>query len=287
MNISVRKMSYYIESFLKSARTGTVHSVYRKTVNLIANNQLIALQADASPLSPLSLITGLSASEIAKLNATVGEPAIFYENQIDICSASAVQHIFYAEAKRYDLFLSASLNPDTVRELAQNIKAALSQTNTGGFDSIFNENPDEILSPILLAAKKHIKNSFHFYQNKNSKASAACLSQVLGLGGGLTPSGDDFLCGVLAGLKLSGTADDTFSQLLRTEISRRLNDTTDISAAFLSCALNGQYSLAVNNLSSVPKPGQIAATFSEIGHSSGIDTLCGILYAFSLKNICS
>lgn len=283
MNISVRKMSYYIESFLKSARTGTVHSVYRKTVNLIANNQLIALQADASPLSPLSLITGLSASAINELKLAAGDPVIFSEGRIDIHASSEILHISYIEAKRYDLLLSASPDPEACAVLVQNIRAALSQTHAGGFDLIFNESPDTELSLILAAARKHIKNSLFLYQNRQYNESAVCLSRVLGLGSGLTPSGDDFLCGALAGLKLKGESEGIFSRTLKETISRRLKDTVDISAAFLSCALNGQYSLAVNSLTGIPDPEQIYASFSEIGHSSGIDTLCGILYTLSLK----
>lgn len=283
MNISVRKMSYYIESFLKSARTGTVHSVYRKTVNLITNNQIIALQAEASPLSPISLITGLSASAMSELKLAAGDPVIFSEGRIDIHASSEVRHISYIEAMRYDLLLSASLNPEACTALVQNIKAALLQAHAGGFDLIFNESPDTELSLILLAAKNHIEDSLRLYRSRQYKESAVCLSGILGLGNGLTPGGDDFLCGALAGLKLRGESEGIFSRALKETISRRLNDTVDISAAFLSCALNGQYSLAVNSLTDIPDPVRISASFSEIGHSSGIDTLCGILYALSLK----
>lgn len=283
MNISVRKMSYYIESFLKSACTGTVHSVYRKTVNLITNNQIIALQAEASPLSPISLITGLSASAMSELKLAAGDPVIFSEGRIDIHASSEVRHISYIEARRYDLLLSASLNPEACTALVQNIKAALLQAHAGGFDLIFSESPDTELSLILLAAKKHIEDSLRLYRSRQYKESAVCLSGILGLGSGLTPGGDDFLCGALAGLKLRGESEGIFSRTLKETISRRLNDTVDISAAFLSCALNGQYSLAVNSLTDIPDPVRISASFSEIGHSSGIDTLCGILYALSLK----
>ena len=95
-----------------------------------------------------------------------------------------------------------------------------------------------------------------------------------------------------------------FAKSLHKTIAEHLNDTVDVSAAFLHCALKGQFSLAVNHLlvntgcespqdTSYVKcnpqitPGianipAITENFLAIGHSSGTDTLCGILYALEL-----
>lgn len=285
MNISICKMSYYAETLLKSSHTGTVHSVYRKTVNLLINNELIALQAVDSPLSPISLITDLSSSDMEGLGLSKGNSVIFSENHIDLHSALSVHHISCLEARKYDLFLSVSLDDRMQKRLMQNIKTVLAQSHTGGFDMIFNNMPDSSLSLTLLTAKKHITNSFLFYKDREFQKAGAALIKVLGLGTGLTPAGDDFLCGVLAGLRFSYRDGDDFSRILRAEIASHLNDTVDISAAFLSCALKNQYSMAVNSLYDPAQPENIAAAFSEIGHSSGMDTLCGIFYALILKNI--
>lgn len=285
MNITVHKMSYYAEAILKSAHDGMVHSVYRKTVNLNIKNRIIALQADGSHLSPLSLITASSSSDMETLMLKKGDPVTISEDQIVICSSSSVHHVSCNNADRYDLLLSGSLDTDACTELSRNIKAALSQTSAGGFEMIFSEKSNEELSLLLLAAKKYISDSFLLYKNKKYGESATALLKVLGLGSGLTPGGDDFLCGVLAGLRLSGQENSCFSVALKSEIPKRLSDTIDISAAFLSCALEGQYSMAVNSLVSVPGPGEIFSSFSEIGHSSGMDTLCGVLYALTLKNM--
>ena len=109
---------------------------------------------------------------------------------------------------------------------------------------------------------------------------------------------------MLAGLILTGQTESTFAKSLRKTIAEHLNDTVDVSAAFLHCALKGQFSLAVNHLlvntgcespqdTSYVKcnpqitPGianvpAITKNFLAIGHSSGTDTLCGILYALEL-----
>jgi len=112
-----------------------------------------------------------------------------------------------------------------------------------------------------------------------SNYTAAQLAALLGLGIGLTPSGDDFLCGMLAGSILAGRQREPFFLALRAEIAAGLSQTNDISAAFLQCALDGQFSEPVLALTKPePEAARIAESFSKIGHSSGFDTLCGIVF---------
>ena len=106
----------------------------------------------------------------------------------------------------------------------------------------------------------------------------APITDLIGLGIGLTPSGDDFLCGVLAGLTLLGLRDSQDFRHLSAEISRNLAKTNAISAAFLRCAMNGQFSEALVTLGSVSFS-QSLQMFHDIGHSSGADTLCGLYFA--------
>ena len=93
------------------------------------------------------------------------------------------------------------------------------------------------------------------------------------------------MCGVLAGLILCGGNRHPFAQALKEDIGLRLADTNEISAAFLRCALEGQFSQAVNSLSRLPGREEISADFSAIGHSSGMDTLSGILYLLQRRKV--
>ena len=86
-----------------------------------------------------------------------------------------------------------------------------------------------------------------------------------------------------SGLFLSGKNTHPLTGFLKTEIREHLTDTIDISAAFLSCALEEQFSLPVNRLCTLPSPEEIRTQFQAIGHSSGMDTLCGILFSLSLS----
>ena len=158
----------------------------------------------------------------------------------------------------------------------------ITQSNTGGFELIFQISAKVDQDFVLSAAETKIHEA-HRFCNKNQYPQAAQkLSELIGLGIGLTPSGDDFLCGVLAGLHIQGKEFSEFAYCLRDYIQKNLNRTNKISAAFLSCAVEGHFSHAVNELWNNPSSEQISEMFHRIGHSSGMDTLCGIYFVFFL-----
>ncbi|OYP55145.1 hypothetical protein CG709_01490 [Lachnotalea glycerini] len=104
--------------------------------------------------------------------------------------------------------------------------------------------------------------------------------KLIGLGIGLTPSGDDFLCGLLAGMHLlkRTAASIAFEAAVQKKIYQSRKKTNDISAAFLEATLNNNYSYAVKMLTTSVSYQDIYQAFCSIGHSSGIDTLCGIQF---------
>ena len=106
---------------------------------------------------------------------------------------------------------------------------------------------------------------------------------LLGLGGGLTPAGDDLLVGALAALAWLGAAGD-FSRLAAAA-EPRLEQTGLISRAFLRRALEREFSQPVLALFSALDGGseqdllQTAARLCSVGHTSGSDLLGGVLWA--------
>ena len=73
MMYDITTSSDHVLKIMKNCARGTVHSIYRKTINLSMGEQLIALQAADSPLSPISLICSLSAQEMNRLPVAVGD----------------------------------------------------------------------------------------------------------------------------------------------------------------------------------------------------------------------
>lgn len=267
MNYQVLKMSTYARDILSENNQGIVHSVYRNTINVSIHNHLLSIQTKNSSLSPISLITDLDSEEFSQLPYKVGDSIVIDNN---------------TDAQIINLSPTMLFPKQHCQELFMNIRRSIITSHTQGFDLIFQFSDLINDNLILAAAQNKIESAYHFYQKKDYENTARELSRLIGLGLGLTPSGDDFLCGMLAGFHLLDRNNHTFTQCLRHYIKENIKNTNEISQAFLKCALHGHYSLAVNKLWSNPSYEQISQMFLQIGHSSGMDTLCGIYFSFLL-----
>ena len=109
--------------------------------------------------------------------------------------------------------------------------------------------------------------------------------KLIGLGRGLTPSGDDFLCGfftVLNALNIPAVP-------LRETVFDNLDRTTSISAAYLSAVLGRRYFTIYDRaVRAVFGDGDFKEDVDfvlKMGASSGTDTLIGVLTAAKHVNI--
>jgi hypothetical protein len=108
----------------------------------------------------------------------------------------------------------------------------------------------------------------------------ALVRRLVGAGPGLTPSGDDVLCGVLLGLRMLGRARDL--PRLWDTVAPRLSTTTTLSAALLVEAVQGYAVPPVIDLGealvdddAVGVPAAAARVLA-VGHTSGADLLAGL-----------
>ena len=282
MPLTILQASKYAFDILKSTPALIVHSVYRKAVNLKAGNQLLTLQPRGSVLSPISLITDCTEEELAEL---------------PFAASNALSVTLNTEhASCQDLFLPARKLSSHVyiENLHKKIRQAIAMAENSdlpphmrGVELLLNQ-PNLVGESLYMNAIQNILLQFRQVTGDSSKM-ADTLYRLIGLGIGLTPSGDDFLCGFLAGLRMSSAVSshvpaaesDSFRQILEEKICSHLDRTNEISAAFLQCAVLGQFSAPVHLLLNPEITAeQIYQAFSGIGHSSGIDTLCGIYVSF-------
>ena len=121
-----------------------------------------------------------------------------------------------------------------------------------------------------------------FYRREDLEGLKRAVAAMIGLGVGLTPSGDDFLVGLLLALSvgLPGRMEPVLEEL-KAHIRRFSGGTNDISRQYLLCACRGEYSLRLHELLQAGAEGKGIRTAlektAEIGHSSGVDTLNGLL----------
>ncbi|NIY47607.1 DUF2877 domain-containing protein [Cedecea colo] len=109
-------------------------------------------------------------------------------------------------------------------------------------------------------------------------------SNLIGLGPGLTPSGDDMLCGALAALYCHPRYRNKLRQHLFLPTYRQVMTlTTLVSCSYLDNAARGQFSTQVLRLLYALNKGQCvlpaARALLNHGHTSGADTLLGFVTA--------
>lgn len=112
---------------------------------------------------------------------------------------------------------------------------------------------------------------------------AAAVGAVLGRGPGLTPSGDDVLCGMLAGAVLFGAPREPIARAVLDQLAARLRATTSLSRQLLLRAVAGDaipetaaFAAALCG-SEATDTADACARLAEVGASSGIALGLGVL----------
>ncbi|MEA5151225.1 MAG: DUF2877 domain-containing protein [Oscillospiraceae bacterium] len=263
------------ELFRRVSR-GVVHSVYDKTVNISCGDGLLSLQAAGTVPSPLTLETDCTAQELRALGLRAGMEASFLRRGIYVGGV----YFDAAQSAVWSAGIEKTLPASERTDLGFLLDCLRGIGPRGGFaDLALPEGERWKSSPCAAEAAGILALCGAHIAGRCWADAALALTELLGLGEGLTPSGDDFLCGVLAGSRFAGTQDATaFREALCEILEARLDRTNDISAAFLRCALQGQFSRPVIALAQGVCLRVAVESFAAIGHSSGADTLSGMIY---------
>ena len=106
------------------------------------------------------------------------------------------------------------------------------------------------------------------------------VAAMLGLGPGLTPSGDDFLGGMLIALYVCG--EKSVQKQLYTQVESLLDNTGPVSKAHLKAAALGEGSQSLHQVLNLLLEGNETQlelgidAINQIGHTSGWDTFAGV-----------
>ena len=106
------------------------------------------------------------------------------------------------------------------------------------------------------------------------------VAKLLGLGPGLTPSGDDFLGGMLIALHVCG--EKSVQKQLYTQVDSLLDSTGPVSSAHLKAAALGEGSQSLHQVLNMLLEGNETQlelgidAINQIGHTSGWDALAGV-----------
>ncbi len=253
---------------------GKVHSIFNRTINIMDDHgRMISLMTKTLDEAPFSILVDIENFKESRI--IPGENVYLDKTSIKIGS-----HVInISSAKIYDLNRGVFKANNTL--LTKNIEVLRHIIETKG--------PKETQIFNLMA--------FQMVIERTQLLKEACLKEdvkeiikigrsLIGLGQGLTPSGDDVLMGLFLVLGLEGSPMQHLHHVLGAIIKEQAEETTDVSYQGLLRASNGFYRSilvrAAEALTTSEHIDEILMEILSIGHSSGRDLLYGVLIGYKI-----
>jgi hypothetical protein len=282
--VQIQRWSSAAASLLQHQQTvGWVQSCYARIVNLrTPTGRLLTLQGQGRLQAPLALAC---AGECATLVPRLPAGALVVQHRSETHGVPAALRLVWAGAEVWD---------GRVRPVPALTAAALSSRTDLLTAWLVEHVPARGLAPLLTA--RHGQGLAPVCQRVSDAFMPLCtggvalpdmlgiVSQVVGLGAGLTPSGDDLLVGLLAVLHVTGHLYTVLPPAQHPQFLQTISaGTVALSVEFLRCALAGDFAEPVACLVRslfLPAPDEWpvhAASLAVVGHSSGIDAMVGMV----------
>ena len=262
---------------LARARSGQIIAVFDSSSYIRFEAGLVCVTARDVDLGPLSLRTTRQRGSDWRGSLSTGEGV-----------KRRSENLWIGKGLKISLSLaclvepsanSAPISQDRLRATLSKLPAHLpSDPNKSGLARLLIRRPNDALTrraaPCIAAAQD-------WFANPNS-SDPDWARGLLGLGPGLTPSGDDVLGGILVALHRLERGDEA-RRLWRTLSPTCATRTNEISAALLQAAARGHGSHALHGalealISGNDLPSAVAR-LGQHGHSSGWDSLLGLVLA--------
>ncbi|HHR5860825.1 DUF2877 domain-containing protein [Providencia alcalifaciens] len=270
--------------------TGCIEQVFNKAINFSVNHQLYTLLSSQIDNAPNSC--RLINKDFLSYKINVGDSVFILNNEIHIGENYAISFL-----------LCTTWKPSTIYFVAEKINDKdylfFLESKFNEIDSILNKRTHSLFNYqgnnlfYLESSKKLNELRFSLINalmNKQSSEVANIVSQFIGLGIGLTPSGDDYLVGLMAFLLLKNHPANSFYISFYQGILHSKGNTTPISAITLEKALDQGYRENMHQLIQCLVDGRNENIYPKIleilniGSSSGCDMLFGIRDALFLTH---
>lgn len=234
-----------------------VHSVFNNGINLKADDRLIFIGLKDGPSA-----IKIDKDQIETLVKTKVNDEVIYENRkLKLRSVNLIIDLSKSHTKTYDIQVQ-DINSSIISRVERII---LGYNFITGFE--------EKISDLVERLDNEYANDVDY------------LDYLLGRGKGLTPSGDDFVVGMLAYHQVNPFLSEEFLDTLDKKIEAKV--TTDISLNFLMDARDGYFVQEIIDLfDAVGSNSNFIAhiyNIANFGHTSGIDMLSGIFAAIRLE----
>ena len=276
--------SYLIPLLLFKKKNGVVHSRFTNGLNIKMGDSLIFIGTTKNGLLPFGIHLDERDTALAVSYVTNGETVNWNEktNSIEFQNFA----INLNQAKPFKNELNEIINEQVFESSLNRFSNRLIniEERTGLDVSIrdFIKNYKGINEQDLARIDLYLILLIKAASTSDELLMEKAFRYFLGRGNGLTPSGDDMIVGLLAfdavAHFLSPRFYDKLSELIENE-----SITTDVAKEYLRYGLKQQYSSTVSNMVNTIANGEtknFESNFQNllgVGHSSGLDTLFGIL----------
>lgn len=282
------KRGFIVETWAKSYSTNLhkifdqdvvlkVHSTYKNTVNFLFQNRLFSIHHREVPLTPMAIILDLNQTEF---NNLLSNPEMIEIRNRDLIIDNL--KIRFHNSNQVSLDLLKNHNSKKIdAEALKNFYLSL-------FDYLASLSRHSDFFSVTFSGSNlenyYLAKISSLIKEKDPLIIGKRLTDLIGLGRGLTPAGDDVVCGILATFGFLDQQLDTSKvskiiEQLKSAIDEP-NITNDVSREFLNYALEGYHSLLVSNLYDAVATKQniepVLENISNQGFSSGIDFLTGM-----------
>jgi hypothetical protein len=280
---------------LRRVRTGVVHSVFDRTFNLLVSGKLVGVLSEDMPLNPIGLRSDIPGKrKMGDFGLRKRLPVLVEETRITIGGLLELDLRGVKVWKpRTKVFA-----PSTLREVRENLELVKKEVTTvegrAGFIPLLRRVEEPLLgvltdagglSNLCRKALTHILKLVSCIEKLDERGLDKSVKNLVGLGPGLTPSGDDFLCGFLASLNwvLRSYGVERRLETVEGSVLEHAGRTNLLSRQLLEHAVRGEVGERAENFLSAllgDEGGDLKdLTFrvSETGETSGADMLLGLI----------
>jgi hypothetical protein len=278
----------FVRKWLEESSQAKIHSLYRQSCNLInEHGSLISLVFPLVGPGPFAIVLEQGKGDFQQA-WDMGNSVTTGTKHISLGDWK----ILLTEAEEWD----PKPAWDSVREIRSQIgeqlpslRLTLEQTApVGSFAALASErlvdrgDANELQLLALRAAKEPTEQLLKGVMKADEKTVRGAAARLGGLGAGATPSGDDFLVGVM--LALWAITDDDRARVLSSWMSEAARDRTNqLSKAWLAAAARGEAGFEWHQFvealisSDREELDQVATALIQRGHTSGADAMAGFI----------
>lgn len=290
----VSSASNFALKHLREDVSGSIHSVFDSSFNISLGDFLLHVGTTDAPLSCLGIqIAPEDMCRVLEI-VRVEDKAIYHKQGLVIYSMLGVTSFDLGEATpRSTDVVSYSFVPGvTDTHLFSSIEKLMLPTRIG---LPWTPESKRALSSLVRFSVSCLEGGTTWSSEASVRAMRSSIEYLLGRGLGLTPSGDDVLCGFGTGLRyLYGSPElnkefkaPELSQVFFQELEHSLpNKTTAVSEGYLRAVIEGYANedylslLAALQSGSSKALNHVIAAILRVGHTSGADSLLGFSTAF-------